>query len=38
MIEIKATGDTTLKTKGKYCDDDILVRVSSGSSQQSKPT
>ena len=27
MIEINATGDTTLHTKGKYCDDDILVKV-----------
>lgn len=27
MIEIKATGDTTLHTAGKYCEEDILVKV-----------
>lgn len=32
MIKINATGDTTLHTKGKYCEDDILVKVPSGGS------
>lgn len=27
MITINATGDTTLHTAGKYCEEDILVRV-----------
>jgi hypothetical protein len=27
MITIKATGDTTLHTAGKYCEEDILVQV-----------
>ena len=27
MIEIIATGDTTLRTAGRYCREDILVRV-----------
>ena len=30
MIEITATGDTTLHTAGKYCEEDILVKVPSG--------
>ena len=30
MITIKATGDTTLHTAGKYCPEDILVQVPSG--------
>lgn len=30
MIEITATGDTTLKTAGKYCAEDILVKVPAG--------
>lgn len=29
MIEIKATGDTTIHTAGKYCEEDILVIVPS---------
>lgn len=32
MITIKATGDTTLHTAGKYCEEDILVKVPVGSS------
>jgi hypothetical protein len=31
MITIKATGDTTLHTAGKYCEEDILVQVPEGS-------
>ena len=31
MIEITATGDTTLHTAGKYCAEDILVKVPAGS-------
>ena len=27
MITINATGDTTLHTAGKYCTEDILVKV-----------
>ena len=27
MITIKATGDTTIRTAGKYCSEDILVKV-----------
>lgn len=30
MIEITATGDTTLHTAGKYCPEDILVKVPAG--------
>ena len=30
MITINATGDTTLHTAGKYCPEDILVKVPSG--------
>lgn len=30
MITIKATGDTTLYTAGKYCEEDILVQVPEG--------
>lgn len=30
MIEITATGDTTLRTAGKYCPEDILVKVPKG--------
>ena len=30
MIEITATGDTTLHTAGKYCEEDILVKVPGG--------
>lgn len=33
MIEIQATGDTTLHTAGKYCLEDILVKVPSGGSE-----
>lgn len=32
MIEINATGDTTLHTAGKYCAEDILVKVPAGGS------
>jgi hypothetical protein len=32
MIEITATGDVTLHTAGKYCAEDILVRVPAGGS------
>lgn len=32
MITINATGDTTLHTAGKYCAEDILVKVPSGGS------
>lgn len=32
MIEITATGDTTLHTAGKYCPEDILVKVPAGGS------
>lgn len=32
MITINATGDTTLHTAGKYCPEDILVKVPSGGS------
>lgn len=32
MITINATGDTTLHTAGKYCSEDILVKVPSGDS------
>lgn len=32
MIEITATGDTTLHTAGKYCEEDILVNVPAGGS------
>ena len=32
MIEITATGDTTLHTAGKYCAEDILVKVPAGGS------
>ena len=32
MITINATGDTTLHTAGKYCPEDILVKVPAGSS------
>ena len=28
-MEINATGDVTLHTAGKYCEEDILVRVPS---------
>ena len=31
MIVINATGDTTLHTAGKYCAEDILVKVPAGS-------
>lgn len=31
MIEIKATGDTTIHTAGKYCEEDILVIVPNSS-------
>ena len=31
MITINATGDTTLHTAGKYCPEDILVKVPAGS-------
>ena len=27
MIKIIATGDTTLHTEGKYCEEDILIEV-----------
>ena len=30
MITIKATGDTTIYTAGKYCEEDILVKVPEG--------
>lgn len=30
MITINATGDTTLHTAGKYCEEDILVKVPAG--------
>lgn len=32
MIEIQATGDTTLHTAGKYCEEDILIKVPVGGS------
>ena len=32
MITINATGDTTLHTAGKYCAEDILVKVPAGGS------
>lgn len=32
MITINATGDTTLHTAGKYCAEDILVKVPAGDS------
>ena len=32
MITINATGDTTLHTAGKYCEEDILVKVPAGES------
>jgi hypothetical protein len=32
MITINATGDTTLHTAGKYCSEDILVKVPAGGS------
>lgn len=32
MITINATGDTTLHTAGKYCPEDILVKVPEGGS------
>lgn len=32
MITINATGDTTLHTAGKYCTEDILVKVPAGGS------
>lgn len=32
MITINATGDTTLHTAGKYCPEDILVKVPAGGS------
>lgn len=32
MITINATGDTTLHTAGKYCPEDILVKVPASSS------
>jgi hypothetical protein len=38
MITIKATGDTTLYTAGKYCEEDILVKVPEGSGGESTPT
>ena len=30
MITINATGDTTLHTAGKYCSEDILVKIPAG--------
>ena len=38
MITIKATGDTTIYTAGKYCEEDILVKVPEGSGGESTPT
>lgn len=38
MITINATGDTTLHTKGKYCQEDILVKVPEGSGEAPVPT
>jgi hypothetical protein len=38
MITIKATGDTTIYTAGKYCEEDILVQVPEGSGGESTPT
>ena len=32
MITINATGDTTLHTAGKYCAEDILVKIPAGGS------
>lgn len=32
MIEIQATSDTTIHTAGKYCEEDILVKVPSSES------
>lgn len=32
MITINATGDTTIHTAGKYCPEDILVKVPAGGS------
>lgn len=37
MITIQATGDTTLHTAGKYCEEDILVKVPSSSGGVSLP-
>ena len=34
MIEIVATGDTTLHTAGKYCQEDILVKVPTGGGEE----
>jgi hypothetical protein len=38
MIVITATGDTTLHTAGKYCPEDILVKVPEGSGEIPVPT
>jgi hypothetical protein len=38
MITINATGDTTLHTAGKYCPEDILVKVPAGGSGGSVET
>lgn len=38
MITIKATGDTTLYTAGKYCEEDILVQVPEGGTNTSDAT
>ena len=38
MITIKATGDTTLHTAGKYCPEDILVQVPSGENVTAETT
>lgn len=37
MITIQATGDTTLRTAGKYCEEDILVKVPSSGGGVSLP-